>query len=181
MKIKGGSRTMRTILKGTILLFIFIMALSLMLVSCAKKVDTELFVHKSPDFTLTVPKWVDQKSQDPNSVFKRQPKPGSATSLDVMVSDLPSGMTFKFLTPGFKSILEQMNASKVEILYEREIKLKDGSPAYEFEVKWKAGIWPLRSYAVVGFKDKKIIFVLVNSFWSVGDDLKKYPLSLTLR
>ena len=173
---------MRTILKGAVLLFIFIMALSVMPVSNANAVDTELFVHKSPDFTLTVPKWVDQKSQDPNAILWRQPKLGSATTLEVAVHDLPAGMTYQDATLVFKKALEgPWKASNVKILYEREIKLKDDTPAYEFEVKWKSGIWPLRSYAVIVFKDKKIIEVVVTSFFWVGGNLKQYPLSLTLK
>jgi len=173
---------MRTIFKVAALLFIFIMELLVMPASHANAVDTELFVHKSPDFTLTVPKWIDQKSQDPNAILCRQPKLGSATTLEVAVHDLPDGMTYQDATRIFKKALEgPWKASNVEILYEREIKLKDDTQAYEFEVKWKSGIWPLRSYAVIVFKDKKIIeAVITSSFW-VGDSQKQYPLSLVLK
>ena len=171
---------MRTILKGAILLFIVIMALSVM--SCTKAVDTELFVHKSPDFTLTVPKWIDLKSLDPNIILRRKPELGAATSLDVSVHDLRAGMTYKDAPPVFKKALETLwEGSDVKILYEREIKLKDGTPAYEFEVKWKNGIWPLRTYSVIVFKDKKIILVNITTLLWVGDNLRQYPLSLTLK
>ena len=173
---------MKTILKGAVLLLIFIMELLVMPVSNANAVDTELLVHKSPDFTLTVPKWVDQKSQDPNAILCRQPKLGSATTLEVAVHDLPAGMTYQDATLVFKKALEgPWKASDVEIIYEREIKLKDDTQAYEFEVKWKSGIWPLRSYGVIVFKDKKIIEVVVTSSFWVGDNLKQYPLSLILK
>jgi hypothetical protein len=172
---------MRIILKGAITLLIFILALSVMLVSCATAVETELFVHKSPDFTLTVPKWIDQKSMDPNFVFNRKPKPDASSALAVSVSDLPAGITYKDLASVFKKVLERQNGSDVEILYDREIKLKDGTPAYEIEVKWNYGMRPLRSYVVVGLKDKKIIWVCVTDVFWVGDKLKQYPLSLTLK
>ena len=173
---------MRTNLRGAVPLFVFMMALLVMPVSNANAVDTELFVHKSPDFTLTVPKWVDQKSLDPNAILCRQPKLGSATTLEVAVHNLPAGMTYHDATLVFKKALEgPWKASNVEILYEREIKLKDNTQAYEFEVKWKSGMWPLRSYAVIVFKDKKIIeAVITSSFW-VGDNQKQYPLSLILK
>jgi hypothetical protein len=172
---------MRTILKGAVLLFILIMALSVM--SCAKTVDNELFVHKSPDFTLTVPKWVDQKaSQDPYNIFRRQPYSGAATTLDVAVKDIPAGRTYKETPNAFKKGLESLwKGSDVKILYEREIKLKDGTQAYEFEVKWKYGMWPLRSYVVAVFKDNKAILAVVTSLLWVGDNLKLFPLSLTLK
>jgi hypothetical protein len=170
---------MRTILKGAVLLFVFIMALSVM--SCAKTVDTELFVHKSPDFTLTVPKWVDQISKDPNSVLKRKPESASSPVLDVLVNDIPAGWTYKDSAPAFiKGLESHLKGSDIKILYEREIKLKDGTPAYEYEVKWKYGMWPLRSYAVVALKDKKTIFTCVTDILWVGENLKQYPLSLKL-
>jgi hypothetical protein len=173
---------MGTILKAAVSMFIIcMMALSVM--SCANTEDNELFVHKSPDFTLTVPKWVDQKApQDPHNIFRRQPYPGAATTLDVAVKDLPAGRSYHEAPNVFKKGLESLwKGSDVKILYEREIKLKDGTPAYEFEVKWKYEIWPLRSYTVIVFKDKKAILVVVTSLLWVGDNLKQYPLSLVLK
>lgn len=174
---------MRNILKRAVVLFVFIMALLVMPVSNANAVDTELFVHKSPDFTLTVPKWVDQKSMDPNAILCRhQPRLGSATTLEVAVHDLPTGMTYHDAALVFKKALEgPWKASQVKILYEREIKLKDDTQAYEFEVKWIKGIWPLRSYVVIVFKDRKIIEVVITSSFWVGDNQKQYPLSLVLK
>jgi len=173
---------MRTILKGTVLPLIFVMGLLVAPVSNASAVDTELFVHKSPDFTLTVPKWVDQKSQDPNAILCRQPKLGSATTLEVAVHDLHTGMTYQDAALVFKKALEgPWKASNVKILYEKPIKLKDDTQAYEFEVKWKSGMWPLRSYAVIVFKDKKIIEVVITSSFWVGDNQKQYPRSLILK
>ena len=170
---------MRTILKGAVLLFIFILAFSV--ISCAKSVETELFVHKSPDFTLTVPKWIDQKSKNPNAVLLRVFKPGSAPTLEVTVADLPAGWTYKDSAPAFiKSLESQLKASDIKIFYEREIKLKDGTPAYEYEVKWKYGMWPVRSYAVTVLKDKKKIWACVSDVLWIRDNLKQYPLSLKL-
>ncbi|MFA5278745.1 MAG: hypothetical protein WC345_00470 [Smithellaceae bacterium] len=172
---------MGTVLKSALPLFIFMMALSVM--SCANTEDNELFVHKSPDFTLTVPKWVDQKaSQDPYNIFRRQPYAGAATTLDIAIKDIPAGRTYRETPSVFKKGLESLwKGSDVKILHEREIKLKDGTQAYEFEVKWKYGMWPLRSYAVVDFKDNKAILAVVTSLLRVGDNLKQYPLSLKLK
>jgi len=170
---------MRTILKGAVHLLIFILAFSVM--SCANTTDNELFVHKSPDFTLTVPKWIDQKSKNPNAVLLRVFKSGSAPTLEVTVADLPSGWIYKDSAPTFiKGLESQLKASDIKILYEREIKLKDGTPAYEYAVKWNYGMWPVRSYAVVVLKDKKKIWACVTDILWVRDNLKQYPLSLKL-
>jgi hypothetical protein len=174
-------------LRRLVLLLLFMVALSVMSVSNAKAADTELFIHKSPDFTLSVPKWIDQKSNDPNFVFNRKPKPDASTALAISVSDLPAGkrINYRDMAPAFKKVLESQNGSDVKIHYDREVKLKDGTSAYEIGAKWKIGMWPFRtslhSYVVVVLKDKKSIWVCVTDGLPVGDNLKQYPLSLTLK
>ena len=169
-------------------LFLAIMMVSsVMLAFNANAADTELFIHKSPDFTLTVPKWIDHKSHNPNFVFNRKPKPDAPTALAISVSDLPAHkrIYYKDLAPAFKKILELQNGSDVKILYDREIRLKDGTPACEIEAIWKIGRWPfhtpLHSYVVVVLTDKKSIWVCVTDSLPVGDKLKQYPLSLIMK
>lgn len=84
-----------------------------------------------------------------------------------------------------KKVLENQGGSDVQILYDREIKLKDGTTACEVEAKWKLGMWPFRtslhSYVVIVLKDKKAIWVCISDAMPLGDNLKQYPLSLTLK
>lgn len=178
---------MRKIVKIAMVWFVLITALSVMPASNAAAVDTELFVHQSPYFTLTVPKWIDQESRDPNFVFNRKPTPAAPTALAISVSTLPAGkkITYKDLAPAFKRVLENQDGSDVKIIYGREIKLKDGSSAYEIEAKWKIGKWPFRSslnsFVVVALRDNKSIWVCVSDAKEIGDNLKQYPLSLTFQ
>ena len=60
---------MRTILKGVVSVCVLTMTLVVMPVSTAKAADTETYVHKAPDFTLTVPMWKKIKSLNPLSVL----------------------------------------------------------------------------------------------------------------
>jgi hypothetical protein len=64
---------MRKILKGVVTLCVLATALAMIPLSKAKAEETKLFVHKSPDFTVIVPK--DWKKTDkylsPGSVLKK--------------------------------------------------------------------------------------------------------------
>lgn len=174
---------MKKIHNGVLTLLVFTTALAFMPVSQAMAVDTETFSHKSPDFTMTVPQWTDQKSQNPDSVLRRLGNPAGLPVVEVAVSDPPKDMAYpndlaKVLIKGLEDVWQGSNC---KTLYEREIKLKDGTSAYELEVKWDHPAVQIYTYAVYVLKDKKLIGVFVSSIKEVVDELKQYPLSLTLK
>jgi len=151
--------------------------------SKAKAADTELFIHKSPDFTLTVPKdWIkSDKSQNPDCVLRKDLDFRGTTTFEVVVSNLPDGKAYKDLAKdAITYVQDKFKTSNCQTLYEREIKLKDGTPAYEYEMKWNPMIL-LYTYRVVVFKDKKLIGISVTDTNQVSDQLKQIPLSLTLK
>jgi hypothetical protein len=174
---------MRKILKGVLVLFIFTMVLApipmLQTTAWAEK-----FVNKAPHFTLEVPDWTVSKGSNPNpnSVLRKAQDFLEVTTFDVVVEDLPAGRTFKDLAKVFAdSVKATYSAMSSEVLYEKEIKLKDGTPAYEMEVKWAhPSLW-LWTYEVVVFKNNKQISVTVTTNDKVNDELKKIPLSLSFK
>ena len=174
---------MKKIHKGVLMFLLSTIALAFMPVSQSMAVDTETFSYKSPDFTMTVSQWPDQKSKNPDAVLRRLGNPAGLPTLEVTVSKLPDGVVYpkdlaKVLIKGLEDMWE---ASDCKILYEREIKLKDGTPAYELEVKWQHPAVLIYTYTVYIHKDKKLIGVFVSSIKEVSDELKQYPLSLTLK
>jgi hypothetical protein len=172
---------------GLMMALVVTMALAINPVSTVKAADTELFVHKAPDFTLNAPKdWIkSDKSLNPNCVLRKTSSPMEGLPvLDVLVSNLPEGKTYKEMTKDIiKFLQEKYQASNCQVLYERDIKLKDGTPAYELELKWDLPVMEilLFTYELVVFKDKKIIGVAMTNVEQVSDDLKQFPLSLTLK
>jgi hypothetical protein len=175
---------MRTILKDDVILCLLTMILVMMPVSRAKAADTELFIHKSPNFTITVPKdWTKSDSSiDPNNVLRKILDPNETTALEVSVSNLHSGMVYKDMVKILIYFLkDKFQASNCQTLYQREIKLKDSTPAYEFEVKWNHPTILLYTYDLVVFRDKKIISVAVTTPSRVSNQLKQFPLSLTFK
>lgn len=174
---------MRKIFKGVLVLGCFIMILALMPVPQATAASTETFVNQSPHFTLTVPKWMDSsKSRNPNMVLRRALDPDEITTFEAAVADLPEGVSYKDLAKGLIDFFkEKYNASACKTLYEREIKLQDGTPAYELEVRWAHPAILLFTYEVVVFKDKKMVTVSVTDANRISDKLKQIPMSLTFK
>ena len=174
---------MRKILKGVLVLCSLTMVLALMPVVQATAEDTETFVNESPHFTLTFPKWMDSpNSKNPDSVLRKTRDAWELTTLDVGVSDLPAGASYKDLVPGLIEFFkDKYMAAKFNTLYEREIKLTDGTPAYELELKWQHPSVLLYTYELVVFKDKKMVTVSVTDNKEVSDKLKQIPMSLTFK
>lgn len=172
---------MRAIAKRAVMVFVLVSSVLMMQMSCSNAVNSELFVHQSPGFTLTVPQWTDQKNKNPDVVLKRLAGSGPIPEILVVVSDRRTGTTYKDTVSGFQKGLERQLGSAVEVVYSRDLTLKDGTPAYEIELGWKYGMWPAHSYIVVVFKDQKTIWVGVSDKLWIGDDLKQYPLSLKFK
>lgn len=172
---------MKTILKGVLVLFVLTLILDFMPGSQAMADET--VSNKEPAFTVTVPSWNNStKSRNPNSIARKVADPDEVTSLEVSVMPLTEEKTFKEVTQDVVAFFEDTyDASDCEILYERNIKLSDGTPAYELEVKWQHPAILLYTYEVVVFKDKKMVTVSMTSYEKIPDKLKKYPLSLTFK
>jgi hypothetical protein len=172
---------MRKKFKGVLMLLVFTIALAFMPVPQAMADET--FSYKSPDFTLTIPSWDKFKSDNPNSVLRRVADQGTQLpGIEVTVYNQTEGKTFKDSAKALIEVLEdKFNATDCKTLYEREIKLQDGTPAYELEVQWKHPMVLLYTYQVIAAKDKKVVIVGVTSFSQIDDKLKQYPLSLTLK
>ena len=104
------------------------------------------------------------------------------TTFEVSVADLPDGASYKDLAKGLIEFFEdKYNASNFKTLYEREIKLQDGTPAYELEVRWQHPAILLYTYELVVFNDKKMVTVSVTDANQISDKLKQIPMSLTFK
>jgi hypothetical protein len=172
---------MRKSLLGVIVLFIFTMVLA-PIPALQTTAGAETFVNKVPAFTLEVPAWTVSKSASPKSVLRKAEDMMEITTFDVWVEDLPSDKTYKDLAKDAINYLKsEYTAKNGDVLYEREIKLADGTPAYELEIRWQHPSVLLYTYEVVVFKDKKIVTVSVTSGDPIEDRLKKIPLSLSFK
>jgi hypothetical protein len=183
-----GGMEMNRIVTGLLVLFFLTMALAPALVFSSEQKatppGTELYVHKSPAFTVTVPSnWaVSDKSRNPACVLRKAQDPYEVTTFEISVADLPKDLAYTDLVEGLIEFFEdKYGATDCKKLYERDTKLKDGTPAYELEVEWKHPAILLYTYQLVVFKDQKRIWVSVTSGSPVSDQLKQIPYSLTLK
>lgn len=153
--------------------------------------DTELFIHKSPYFTVTVPKhWEKREDLNTPNVILNKTKGFLSNSVVITVQDIgkdpPSEALRNVLKLYCFSITKmfKFNITNCNTLYEREIRLQDNSLAYEHEITWETPEIPqlvFYVYRVIAVKDKKIVAVEVHSLKPVSDDLKDFPLSLRLK
>jgi hypothetical protein len=152
--------------------------------------DTELFIHKSPYFTVTVPKhWEKCDDLSIPNVILHKTKGFLSNRLVITVKDIGKYSSSEEL----KNVLKlycfsipkmfKFNITSCHTLYEREIRLKDDTPAYEHEVTWETPKIPqlvFHVYRVIAVKDKKIITIEAHSSKPISADLKEFPLSLHL-
>ncbi len=188
MDQKGEKKMIR--LLGGRWILLFVVSAFLIVSACAsgkndsgKGGDTELFVHKSPDFTVTVPKsWSkSDKSKNPSSLLRKAYDPYEVTTFEIALED-QGDETKKDITKNLMSYFgRNYDATEMEVLYERDITLKDGTPAYETELKWKHPAIYLYTYRLTVYKNKKSISVSVTTDAKVSDALKAIPRSLTMK
>jgi len=182
--MRKGGKTMRIILKGVLILFVVAMTLASMRVQQTMAADTTFAYDKSPNFTLTLPSWdKSPNTKNPDSVVRLAADPLEVTTLDAGVSVLLQEKPFFKYMPKYVIAFLRRNydATGLQILYERDIKLSDGTPAYECEIKWNHPAVLLYTYYVHAFKDKKVVTIAVTSDEQIQDTLKKYPLSLKFK
>jgi hypothetical protein len=179
---------MNRIMSGLFILFVLTMFLVPGAVCASEQKatapGTELYVHKSPAFTVTVPSnWaVSDKSQNPACVLRKAYDPDEVTTFEISVADLPKDLAYTDLVEGLIEFFEDTyGATNCKKLYERNTKLKDGTPAYELEVEWKHPAILLYTYQLVVFKDKKRVWISVTTNSPVSDQLKQIPYSLTFK
>jgi len=174
---------MGKIFKGVLILCSFTMVLALMPVQQTMAADETFTYDKSPNFTFTIPDWDESPNASSKDVVVRmKADPYEVTTLEAVVMDLPEGKTFKDLPKDeIAFLVKKYKAANCNTLYERDIKLSDGTPAYEFEIKWNHPDILLYTYLVFAFKDKKMVAISVSTGNPVSNDLKKYPLSLKFK
>ncbi|MBW1801420.1 MAG: hypothetical protein JRJ85_11925 [Deltaproteobacteria bacterium] len=177
---------MNRIMTGLSILLVLTLALAPASVFASEKKatapGTELYVHKSPDFLVTVPKnWSkSDKSKNPNCLLRKAYDPFEVTTFEIAVADQGDEAKEDISDNRMDWLEENWGATNMEVLYERDTKLKDGTPAYELELKWQHPAILLYTYYLFVYKDKKEILVTVTTDAKVSDALKAIPRSLTL-
>jgi CubicO group peptidase (beta-lactamase class C family) len=156
---------------------------SLLLIACAtfsKKSETRLYEHGWPAFSLSYPAYWLKKTPDSQFIFGAEALAGfPALRIAVMPNmDMPLQYSTSIYLPALSKI-----GKHIKVLYDKEARLKDGTPAQEVELEWvmNAGI-KLNSLLLTAKKDKTWILVVVSDTEGrIEDDLRKIPYSLQIK
>jgi len=140
------------------------------------------FENKLPAFSLVYPG--DWKTKEvPSPKVLRAAGSGGLPVLQVIVNDLPKGMK---LADGAKGLVQSLNTefpgADAKIVYEKDVKLSDGTVAFECEAEWKfQGAMSLNTYDLFVFKDNKLVSIALTCSGAVSDDVKKIAYSVKFK
>jgi hypothetical protein len=168
--------------KNSLLLLII---LSLLLVSgCTtfqKKSEPELFVNDASGFSVLYPAdWVKKTPDAKYSTFKAEDPRGFQLFRISVIPNVPVGPEYS--TGIFTKELSKAGKN-ANVLYEKDIKLKDGTSAYEIEIEWIAdtGI-KVNSFFLTAKKDDSwIVISLTDRRGKINEDLKQMAYSLRIK
>ncbi len=156
---------------------------TLLLITCAtfpKKSSPGMYLNGWPAFSVSYPAhWLEKTPVAP-FVFIAEAPEGFPS---VRVAVLPNMTTpLKYSTRVYIPELAKMGKD-INLIYDEEASLKDGTPAWEMEIEWvlNSGI-RLNSLFITGKKeDVWIAIALSDTKGKIEDDLKGIPYSLKIR
>jgi len=157
----------------------------LLAVACAtfpKKSAPGLYVSGWPVFSLSYPShWLEKTPDLIRGVIFRAEAPDGSPSL--RISLIPNmSMPLKYAIRLYMPELAKMGKN-IKVIHDKEVKLKDGAPAQETEIKWELNSgMKLNTLLFTGKKDDTWILVgLSNTKGGIGEDLRKIAYSLKIK
>jgi hypothetical protein len=146
-----------------------------------------LYVNGWPAFTVSYPKeWVEAPLLGPFSVFRvgtARPDLGPSIfvpSLTIIVvpNPLPLEDWVKWFMPTFLQF-----GTDIKVLSDKPSQLEDGTPAWEAEIEYvdKTSGHKTNQFGLMAKKELLWVAIWLNTRERAGEDLKKYPYSLTFR
>lgn len=95
--------------------------------------------------------------------------------IEAAIREIPEGATLADAGPKlYKLELEKMGGTNLTVIFNKEIKLKCGTPAYRTELEWLYNnIAPVESFLVTAFKSNKVVFLSAGSWLFTEDEIPK--------
>ncbi len=155
----------------------------LFLAGCATfptKSEPGLYINDWPVFSLSYPSnWIE-KTPGPQEVFRVD---GSQGFPSLRISVPPGmGMPLEFSTRRYIPELSKIGKD-INVIYEKGIKLKDGSAAHEAEIEWVLNSGTkLNTLFVTAKRDTLWILISISDRkGKIGEDLRQIAYSLTIK
>lgn len=135
-----------------------------------------------PAFTVTYPDDYEQDAENPNKVQLRTKVAGTLPIMEIAVrEDLPAGVALADLgKKEYKKRVEKSQQTVAMVISNKDIKLKDGTPAVQTVLSWKyQGFMDLQSSFIGTIKGGKFVYVVMHQY--PGDPIWGPGLSLTFK
>jgi len=134
----------------------------------------------SPAFKFEYPKGSRKRATDAPDQIMAMENPAGVV-FQASVADIPEGMKIRDVGPKVLAVVLENIGSNVEVISNREIKLKDGSKAYRTDIKWLfQGSFSLTTLVVSAFKDGKWVFLTAHP-WQSPNEVASIVESLTFQ
>ena len=170
---------MRIGIKGVTILAVA----AIMLTACATGPKAGYFVNKSPEFNVSYPdSWISAPFANENEVLRVK----DARGLPVLTSNvraMPKGYVLAKDAPeALIDALKMLGGDQLKIVSKKDIKLVDGTTAYESIVKWNHPMLPgLVSISLATIKGDKVVSVTLTTKGMPSEEQKKIPHTLSFR
>ena len=170
---------MRIGIKGVTILAVA----AIMLTACATGPKAGYFVNKTPEFNVSYPdSWISAPFANENEVLRVK----DARGLPVLTSNvrtLPKGYVLSKDAPeALIDALKLLGGDQIKLVSKKDIKLTDGTAAYESIVKWNHPMLPgLASVSLAAIKGDKVVSVTLTTKGMASEEQKKIPYSLSFK
>lgn len=175
MKKVSKSLLIRMLVAGTLLMsFAF---------AATAEPEGKKYENASPAFSVMTPSGWDGADKMDGDHFALQTGPYKLPSFYISNPKYyVDQSTLKSLTEGAGEVLKaKYQATNIEILYAKEIKLVDGTPAFEAEIKWQHPQVLLYSTHVWVKKGDVRIVAIMTDMDAVSTPLKAYLYTLSIK
>jgi hypothetical protein len=134
-----------------------------------------------PAFAVTYPDAWEETTDNPEKMVFRSKQAGTLPIMDIRYDDAPAGVTLADLgKKWYKKRVEAKQQTVCNLMSNKEIKLKDGTPAIQTVLAWKyQGFMDLQSCFIGTIKGGKLVYVAVHQY--PGDCTWGPGLSLTFK
>jgi len=148
----------------------------------AEKPDGKAYVNAKPAFSIIVPSWGEDEKEAVDYVALGQGV-FKVPKFYVMNADyFTDKSNAESLAKAMIEILkDRYGAKDLKITYTKEIKLADGTPAFEAGLEWQHPQTVLYSSCIWAKKGNTKIAVIISDMGNVNESLKAYMYSLSIK
>jgi hypothetical protein len=144
-----------------------------------KKIEGNLYEHKSPAFSIIYPLSWKEGKPDGKSFFKVEGGMMGIPSMNIASQEMVQSPE-----DAGKALCKEISivGKNCQIVYAKEITLSDGTPAFETQAKWDHPFMPgVNTCSIVAKKGDTCIGVALTDVEQIKEEYKQYMYSLIIK